>query len=90
MHESTMSVEQLDRLKKDVFAFYEKFKQKTVTLQDAKKHFESLGYTLTRPIEHTLQAYGVVERPDRNLQIWPFSMADQYWQLRDSLLQPQG
>ena len=83
----------MDRLKKDVFAFYEKFKQKTVTLPDAKKHFESLGYTLTRPIEHTLQAYGVVERPNRDDRwIWPFPLADQYWQLRGGLLvpQPQG
>ena len=86
-----MSVEQLGRLKKDIFAFREKFKQKTVTLLDAKEHFESLGYTLTRPIEHTLQAYGVVERaiPD-DQTIWPLPIVDQYWQLRRGLLVPQG
>ena len=90
MHASTMTPEQLDALKRQVFEFFQTNKAKRLTTAEATAHFEGLGHTVTRPIEHTLQTYGVVGRPDDDARRrWPFPERDDAWGLEDGFLVPR-
>ena len=90
MHESTMTQDELSTLKQQVFSFFRDKKTERVKLTDAAAHFESLGHALTRPIEHTLQVYGVVERPDDDhRRRWPFPPTEGAWGLEDGFLVPR-
>lgn len=64
MHESLMSIEEIDQLHADVMAFFVAHRGDEVSTTHAEHHFEGLGYKLTRPIFHTLQAHGVVAYTD--------------------------
>lgn len=80
MHASTMTSEDLDKLERDVFQFHADNSDIEVKLTEAAKHFKDAGHTLTRPIERTLQVYGVVERDDGDTRSkYPFPVADKFW-----------
>ncbi len=84
MHESTMTESELEKLERDVFQFHTDNSGKQVVLDDAAKHFKNIGYTLTRPIEHTLQVYGVVERDNDDPQAkYPYRMTDKFWTISE-------
>ncbi len=89
-HESAMTDTELAKLAEDVFSFFDKRKHTDISVREAEAHFRALGHDLTRAIEHTLQAYGVVERPtdDERLR-WPHPSRADAWRLDGDWLRAQ-
>lgn len=84
MHESTMTSEDLEKVERDVFQFHTDNSDTKVSLDDAAKHFKDAGYALTRPISHTLQVYGVVERDGGDTRSkYPYRMTDKFWTISE-------
>lgn len=87
MHESTMSATQKTKLRTDVEDFQKSHRGKTISAKAAAGFFRRRGWKLTRPIAHTLQAYGLVERPEGN-GIWPEEMRSDVWRIAGRNLVP--
>ena len=94
MHESTMTTDEVEQLRRHVIEFFETRKHTSVAIAEADAHFRSLGHTITRPIEHTLQAHGVVRRSLHEGRKYPFAQRDDAWTtdgpwLRPALTKPE-
>lgn len=90
MHESTMTPDEVEELRRHVIEFFETRKHTSVAIAEAQAHFRSLGHTITRPIENTLQAHGVVRRSlhESTRRKYPFTQRDDAWTTDGHWLRP--
>lgn len=85
MHSDLMTRKELAKLRRQVRTFFRKHEGTDIRIAKATAYFKALGLKLTRPIEHTLQAHGFVERPVKGY-IWPFHLVDNAWRIKGRTL----
>ena len=83
MHASQMTRDELDYIFKEINLFYETFVGKTISLSFLIEYFTILwGDDITRPINHTLEVYGLLEREEEGKR-FPFPMRENPWRIVD-------
>lgn len=82
-----MSAAQVQALRRQVLAFFEDHRHERVPLSKARRWFGRRA-DLTRPIEHTLQVHGVLERPGASWVRWAYPMKPDAWRLAGETLVP--
>lgn len=80
MHESMMTPDEASELDYQILAFFTKRKGIDVALGEAEAHLVALGHTLTRPVEDTLRAHGVLQRDEAG-STWTRPLQTDAWRL---------